>query len=368
MDTPSNIIGICATALPAEPPDWIDLMPLGVVAARDGRGPWTLDDPHAVIEASRALAMDLPIDFDHALDLGAQGAQKPAAGWIKELRVAEGAIQGRVEWTEKGVAAIRSQEHRYISPVFNFDKKTQRVMRILRAGLTNNPALYLKAVASQQTNEDKMNEFLKTIRGLFGLDDSADEAEVTKYAKTLAAAVKLQGETMQAIAEAMGLNKDAKPDAIAKAVTAAAEKATAAAKESGEGKEKKAAGSAKPDPAEFVAIAAFNEVVDQVKALTAQLAESGATEAVDKAIAEGRLVPAQRDWALEYAASNPEGFAAYAEKQPVLVKPGTEIPAAVKPKAGSDGLTPDERIVCTAMGQDPEKFLATKKANEKEAA
>ena len=362
MDTPSNIIGICATALPAEPPDWIDLMPLGVVAARDGRGPWTLDDPHAVIEASRALAMDLPIDFDHALDLGADGAHKPAAGWIKELRVADGAIQGRVEWTEKGAAAVRSQEHRYISPVFNFDKKTKRVMRILRAGLTNNPALFLKAVASQQTNEDMMDELLKTLRGLFGLDETADEAEVTKYAKTLAAAVKLQGETLQACAEALGLKKDAKPDVVAKAV------ASVAAKASAEDEERKSGGSAKPDPARFVAIAEFNKVADEVKALTAQLAERGATEAVDKAIAEGRLVPAQRDWALEYAASNPEGFAAYAEKQPVLVKPGTEIPAAVKPKAGSDGLTPDERIVCTAMGQDPEKFLATKKANEKEAA
>jgi phage I-like protein len=75
------------------------------------------------------------------------------------LRVVAGAIQGRVEWTARGAAAFKAKEYRFVSPVFSFDPPagsdesalTGRVKLILRAALTNNPALSdLPAIAASR--------------------------------------------------------------------------------------------------------------------------------------------------------------------------------------------------------------------------
>ena len=58
----------------------------------------------------------------------------------------------RICSARSGAAAIRSRDYRYLSPVFDHAKGTNVVMRILRAALTNNPALHLKAVASCQAD------------------------------------------------------------------------------------------------------------------------------------------------------------------------------------------------------------------------
>ena len=132
---------------------WIDLIPAGVFAGRDGRGPYRNDHPELVIAETRKLGMTagLPIDFDHAIDLGApQGQPAPAAGWIKELRLVNGVIQGRVEWTATGAKALAAKLYRYISPVFEFSEDGT-VQRLLRAAVTNNPNLYLTAIASAQS-------------------------------------------------------------------------------------------------------------------------------------------------------------------------------------------------------------------------
>ncbi len=71
-----------AAILPAgETPEWIELIPAGEFAGRDGRGPYRLTDAAAVIEASQALRMDagLPIDYDHATDFAAPAARGRAS-------------------------------------------------------------------------------------------------------------------------------------------------------------------------------------------------------------------------------------------------------------------------------------------------
>src|SRR6266849_5925328 len=140
-----------APAADSSAPEWIELLPAGVFYGRDGRGPFQLDDPDAVIESTHALQMNagLPIDYDHATDFGApEGRPAPAAGWIRELAVRDGALWGRVEWTARAADSIVAREYRYVSPVFQFDPKDGIVTRLLRAGLTNNPNLHLTAIAA----------------------------------------------------------------------------------------------------------------------------------------------------------------------------------------------------------------------------
>jgi phage I-like protein len=151
-------------------PVWIDLIPAGVFNGRDGRGPYRNQHPQQVIAAILKLGMTagLPIDFDHAIELGApQGQPAPAAGWIKELRLINGIIQGRVEWTAAGKKALMARLYRYISPVFEFSGDGS-VQRLLRAAVTNNPNLFLTAIASAEGGAmlDSQEHFRRVVHQL----------------------------------------------------------------------------------------------------------------------------------------------------------------------------------------------------------
>jgi hypothetical protein len=137
-----NDVGVSGTALGnhRSAPKWIELLPAGEFAGRDGRGPFRLSNPAAVIAATNRLRLEaeLPIDYDHATDFGAPaGRPAPAAGWIRTIEARNGALWGQVEWTRHGASAVVTQEYRYISPVFEYSEDGE-VQRLLRAALTNN--------------------------------------------------------------------------------------------------------------------------------------------------------------------------------------------------------------------------------------
>ncbi len=83
-------------------PDWVHLLTIGEMNARDGRR-FRLSDPFAVIRAYQAAAVDLPIDYEHQIDKEASRLKGPvpAAGWIKELKVKGAALWARVDWTDR---------------------------------------------------------------------------------------------------------------------------------------------------------------------------------------------------------------------------------------------------------------------------
>ena len=158
----------CAVALAIAEGDtgsfeWVELIPGGKFSAVDGRGPFTNEDPNKIIRASvaRMPQVGLVVDYDHSTDLSApEGRPSPAGGWIKGFRVGDrGAIFARIEWTPRAADLLKNKEYRYISPVFEHSKDNE-VECILRAALTNNPALIeLPALASARTNSmDKAHE------------------------------------------------------------------------------------------------------------------------------------------------------------------------------------------------------------------
>ena len=167
-------------------PEWVELLPAGPeVMGRDGRR-WRLDDPEAVaaasLDGSDSKKREIPIDWEHATEIKApQGEPAPAAGWITRLEVRQGALWGRVEWTERGREAVASREYRYLSPVFEYEKKGKRITRLLSAGLTNSPNLALSALNQQgqgDAAEEKMD--IKKILQALGLaEDATDEQAVT---------------------------------------------------------------------------------------------------------------------------------------------------------------------------------------------
>jgi len=254
----------------AAAPEWIELLPAGVFYGRDGRGPFRLDDPAAVVEATIALQMNagLPIDYDHATDFGApEGRPAPAAGWIRELQVRGGAVWGRVEWTARAAGSIVAREYRYVSPVFQFDPKDGVVTRLLRAGLTNNPNLQLTAIAASRTaaadaKDERMEFPTQELRELLNLDGDATVADVVARVRELRVA------------------RDAAS----------------------------ATGAHAHDPAHYVAIAEFERALTELNALRAERARERAAHTVEDAIRAGKIVPAQREWAIAYCAADARGF------------------------------------------------------------
>src|ERR1700684_1197492 len=84
----ANELGVTGTIISeyTAAPEWIELLPAGDFAGRDGREPFLLSNPAAVVTATVGLRMDagLPIDYDHATDFAApSGRPAPAAGWIR---------------------------------------------------------------------------------------------------------------------------------------------------------------------------------------------------------------------------------------------------------------------------------------------
>jgi len=312
----------------ASAPEWIELLPAGVFYGRDGRGPFRLDDPDAVIESTHALQMNagLPIDYDHATDFGApEGRPAPAAGWIRELAVRGGALWGRVEWTARAADSIVAREYRYVSPVFQFDPATGIMTRLLRAGLTNNPNLHLTAIAAAETaaaanaKDNRMelpDKDLQELREMLGLDADASGADVIAKVRELRAA-----------SEATGV----------------------------------AIGAHAHDPGHYVGIAEFERALTELNALKAERSRERAAHTVEDAIRAGKIVPAQRDWAIAYCAADARGFASFAAKQPSILGADSGLGGEPPIDRRREILNAAELVICAQLGLKHSEFLKRKR-------
>lgn len=192
-------------------------------------------------------------------------------------------------------------------------------------------------------------------------------------------------ELIKKIAAALGLGEDADEEQILTALSACVEenKALKEAAEGGEAPGKKPGEDGKPEDQDdgivanksvcellglkagastadvAASIMALKGGVDgRVKALEEKLADRDAEEAVELALKNGKITPAQRGWAKGYALKSPDGFKEFLEKAPQAV-PMSEI-------AGGDALAlkgdkPDEAtmLVCKQLGvsaEDVQKY------------
>jgi len=298
-----------ATAHEADftPPEWVELIPAGTFSGRDGRGPYILDI-EAVLAAFAKAGVDLPIDYEHQTLVAADKAGPvPAAGWIVELQARDGALWGRVRWTEEAAQLIASRAYRYLSPVFRHDK-TGRVLALEGAGLTHYPNLDLTPVAHSQGDDMTDLTPIAQALGVAG-DDAASVEQLAAHAQRLKTEL----------------------DAARHA----------------------------PDPSQWVPMSQHKAVADELAALQAQIAAEKAEAAVTEAMRAGKIAPALKDWALAYASRDPEGFAAFAAVAPVIV--GTDKAARpVASNAGNEALTDEDRYVCAALGISEQDFAAHK--------
>lgn len=335
-------------------PEWVHIFPAGESFAADGRGPWVLDDPEAVIAASRREKVKMYVDRDHEDVFASRGTRIEAAGWVEEIEAREDGLWARVEWTNHATYQIQNKLYRYISPVFEVERESGKVLKINNISLTNNPALELTALArrqaaSTQTKEDDM-DFVKQIAKALGLPEDADEKTVLTAAAALAAGKEGRDTEAAAVRKALDLGEDAKQDEVIAALGTVKETAS----------RKTETGDADPDPSKYVTMAQHQEVASQLKKLQEDTAKGKAETAVEAAMKEGKITPANKEWAMSYAQKDPEGFASFIKDAPVVVAAGSQI-SGKNPPAGDGALTNTEMQVASMLGTPRDKLEEAKK-------
>jgi phage I-like protein len=349
--------------LPAIAPEWVELIPAGpMVKGRDGRE-WKFGSYEIfhVINRYEFDGLDLVIDREHATEIkGAEGEEAPAAGWIKEMEDRNGALWGRVEWTDRAKAQIESREYRYLSPVFSYTK-TDRAIRVLEsAGLTNKPNLRLTALNRRATNmeEDTMK---KALCRLLGLLETASDQEIQD------AVSKLKGDLDTAsnrvmtkeLLSVLGLEENAGMDqVIAQAKTLTGDdKALNSIQGVG----------ATLDLTKYVLRSDYDMAINR-----AETAETGLKQrddadldgkieiAVNTAIKDGKIAPANKDFYVSMCRKDDglEEFQKFAESAPKVID-NPKLPD--EPKTGKNSLSDSERAVCHNLGLSEEDFTKSLK-------
>jgi phage I-like protein len=182
-DAAGLVVHALAAQLPAESdaPSWVTLFPtVGKVETRDGRIYEV--DPARIIATFRADGLELPVDVNHATDLAAwTGARADAVGWIKDLRLADGALQARVEWLDEGRALLAAKKYKYGSPSFMAapaaDGAPRPVERLRAWALVTAPALARQTALANLSPHPAKDPSMKTIAEALGLAGGATEAD-----------------------------------------------------------------------------------------------------------------------------------------------------------------------------------------------
>ncbi len=296
-------------------PEVIRVLPKGHVSST--KGDFEVDDRDiaGIIRQFKARRLDLVIDYEHQT---LSDVQAPAAGWIKDLYPGEDALMARVEWTKKGREYIANKEYRYLSPVVLVKKADQHAAVFHSAALTNTPAITgmfaiinSDALSIEEEEEPRME--LSALIELLGLEEGAAEEDVLKRIKELTQQAAEEGQGGQegkegpakegtqlvankTVLDLLGLPEDARTEDVT---------------------------------ARIMAFKAGDSVLQRrVAELEKQAASQKAEELVGLAMKDGKLSPAQKEWAVAYALSDPKGFAKFVEKAPVVVPMGKTAFAA----------------------------------------
>lgn len=318
-------------------PEKVKLLPIGHV--RSQKGDFDVDEESFRLMKEKFLERgnDIVIDYEHQT---LKDVQAPAGGWIKDLSIEDGAIVAKVEWTPQGKKYLENKEYRYLSPVVLVRKADGKAIVLHSAALTNTPAIdgmfpIINSIKLDDYEGGNSMDILKQLAALLGLGEDATEEQVIEALKALVADAKKLKEQAKpeggspegdgkvvankVICEMLGLKAGAKTEDVAAAIVALSSK-----KPEGSVSEK------------------------EFKELKEKIARRDADDSVLMALKAGKLTPAQKDWATEYALKDPEGFRSFVEKAPQGVPMGE---LDIETKANKEERFDDATLlICKQLG------------------
>lgn len=176
---------------------------------------------------------------------------------------------------------------------------------------------------------------LSAIASALSLPVTASQADILAQITADKQASALASQQLSATAIALGLTADKVEDAAIAAATISRQANS-------------------PDPEKFVPKSGYDAVAGELRSLK----EASVIASVDAAIEAGKVPPAMKQWALEYASKDAAAFASYVDAVPAFA--GDKKVADGKPASSGSPLTDDERAICALTGVSEEDFLKTR--------
>lgn len=244
----------------------VKLLPLGLVHSQKGDFLVDNESYQAIRKKFNERQLQIPIDYEHQT---LKDMEAPAAGWIKDIVLKSDGIYGAVDWTERAAEYLENREYRYLSPVLLRRDSDRKVIGLHSAALTNTPAI------------DAMTAIVNSDKPAM---EEPPPVEADESGKS----------PLEALTALLHLAPSATMEDVYRAVSALLE-----------GQE---ALSLKADAYQF-------EVV-----------RMKADGIVDSALREGKVSPAQRDWAFQSAMSDMDSFNLWLKTAPQVVPMGEFLP------------------------------------------
>lgn len=325
-----------ATTLAAVPTSF-QVFPYGTVQIQ-GSEPFTVDDAamFSVILRFNARGLDMVIDYEHQSEGGEYASpdgKAPAAGWVKSLenRGMDG-LWVNVEWTDAARELLAKREYRYYSPVFFVSKDGRRLVELLRLALTNVPRLdWIRPIVAKET-----------VRSEGSSVRSNNPHPATPDASRLTPNLLQRSQDMELLillAKQLGLPETSTQEQILAKLgelkTSQASTQPIACKEALEALGLTEAASKSELVATIHALKQRPDYSQEIASLKQKLAARDRDELVAAAIKEGKITPAQKEWADAYALNDPEGFKVFVAKAPQVISTDKlNLVADPKPKGG----------------------------------
>lgn len=296
-------------------PAWVQLVPPGPqLRGRDGRQ-WRMQDAAVVVNATIALTgLPLVIDYDHATEKPELAANSGAAGWIEELKVENGSIWGRVDWTPRGAEKVAGREYRFVSPVLAHSRNAEQdIVALVSVGLVHRPNFTtLRALNRRQETQREDTRMLKDLLAALGLSETTGEVDAIAAVKVLKA-------------------QNSAAD-LTKYVPRAQYDET---------------------------VVALNEARTKLGAIEAEGVKARAETLVDEAVKAGKIAPSVKADYVQLALNSFDLVKATIDKMPVVLKPG-ESEAARQADAsagtGAGKLTDAQKALCARMGLSEDAY------------
>ena len=317
----------------------IQLIPAGPFRGLDGKPTnaphWHLDVALATqwLAALKQRKTPFVIDYEHqTLRAAENGKPAPAAGRFtaQGLEIRDGSLWATdVEWTAAAKASIEAEEYFYISPVFPY-RKDGTILGLFNAALTNTP------------NIDGMEPVFRAAASQFSdLSDLSDPEEPMN----------------EEIRKALGLADDADDDAVLAACNQVIAERDAAVAAQQQAEQQLATNSQDPDPERYVSVEVATELRNQVAALSQQVNQDKVTALVDQALEDGRLLPAQKDWANKLGEKDIAALTQYLESAEPIAGLRAGQSGGNAPSEDADGMTAEDLAVCQNMGIQKDDYL-----------
>ena len=300
-------VSLDAIELSAEPPTEIVLFKAGWNDTKKGK---FLFDEEAAEMTMASIADDgrdlIPFDIGHGMLSGGDEGRHKAAGWFKpEIRNGD-LLAAEIDWTPATHEALTNREYRFHSPAISYDKSTRRVSGLINVALTNVPA------TNKQT------------------------PIVLDCNKSTGAAAQKETPHMEKLFALLGVSEDQFESSVA---TLHAEHAEL--------------GKAHAELASKFEIAEAE--LTGIKVASAKLERTARIEALS---AEGKLAPAQHEFAASLSAELFEAFAETLSAPIVTPEKVTEQ----EDDSSQVSLSDIEKDMCVQLGITEEAFLAQKES------